>query len=197
MGKIVGRRYRFVDDYKKEVYVGANGRSKERIRYIGEWVWSLNEKSAYKKIVLLSRIAVAVIVAAVVAALMIVPLPLENKWYLPVMAVALFPLMYAVMGVVRMPNEGKPMERQRFANSFERARVAAIGCLVIFAAAMLAWIVYWILFACGVIKAAPFSVRDGVFAVCLLLAGAACMLIVRKTKEIKTELRDNASYKPE
>ena len=86
LGKIIGRRYRFVDDYKKQSYVGANGKAKQRIVYIGEWVCPLNEESAYKRIVLLSRIAVGVALAATIAALVAAPLPMENKWYLPLTA---------------------------------------------------------------------------------------------------------------
>ena len=198
MGKIFGRRYRFVDDYKKQTYVGANGKAKQRITYIGEWVCPLNDASAYKRIVLLSRIATGVALAAVIAALIVVPLPIENKWYLPLTAAAFFPLLYAVMGVIKMPNHAKPMERMQFANSFERAKGASVACLVILGLAAAAWIVCRILILCGTItEAAPFSFGDGAYVFCLRLSGAACVLTSRKTKEIKTELRDNASCKPE
>lgn len=198
LGKIIGRRYRFVDDYKKQTYVGANGKAKQRIIYIGEWVCPLNEPDAYRKIVLISRIAAGVALAAVIAAMFIVPLPIENKWYLPVTAMSLFPLLYAIMGVVKMPNRVKPMERQSFAHSFERAKSASVVCLVFLGIASVVWIVCRILILCGVIaEAQPFSVRDEAFVFFLLLAGAACFLTVRKTKEIKTELRGNASCKPE
>lgn len=197
LGKIVGRRYRFVDDYKKQVYVGANGKSKERISYIGQWVWPLNEQSEYARIVLFSRIAAGVLLAAAAASLVIVPLPLENRWYLPITAIAFFPLLYVIMGVIKMPTKARPMERQRFANSFERARGAAVVCLVFLGLALITWAVCWILVRCKVMAGTAFSVRDGAYALCLLLAGAAGFAIVRKTKEIKTELRDNASYKPE
>jgi len=129
--------------------------------------------------------------------LLVVPLPYENKWYMPVTAVAFFPLAYAVMGVFRMPDRVKPMERQRFANSFERARGAAIASLIILGIAMLAYIVCTVLILTKVIGNQTFTLRDGAYALCMALAGAACLTVVRETKKIKTELRENAACKPE
>lgn len=198
MGKILGRRYRFVDDYKKKVYVGSNGKSKQKIIYIGQWVCPLNEKDAFNRIVLISRIAAGVLLAAVIAAMLVVPLPLDHKWYMPVTAIAFFPILYAVMGVVAMPQKKKPMERMKFQKSFERAKGAAAFCLVVLGIAVLAWIVCWILAFTGVITVyGAFSVRDGAYLFCMGLAAAACFVLIRQTKQIKTELRDNSACKPE
>lgn len=196
MGKIIGRRYRFVDDYKKTVYVGANGRPKDRITYIGEWVWPLNDEYDYKRIVLVSRIAAGIAVAALIAALLLQGTETGGKWYMAAAALSVFSLAYMVMGAVMMPTNMRPMERMRYHGSFERAKGAAIVTLIILGLSAITWLVCWILVWCGVpVVESGFSWRDIVFAVCLLIAAAASFVIVRKTKELKTEMRANASYK--
>ena len=197
MAKIIGRRYRFVDDYKKTVYVGANGKPKDRITYIGQWVWLLNEDEAYSRIVLLSRIATGVAVAALIGALFILGNTTAGKWYMPVAALAAFPLAYAIMGAVAMPNRKTPMERMKFHNSFERSKGAAYLTLIFLGLSALTWLVCWILTWSGVkVVQSDFSWQDAGLLVCLLFSAAASFVIIRKTKEIKTELRDNQSYKP-
>ncbi len=198
VGKIIGRRYRFVDDYKKTVYVGANGRPKDRITYIGQWVCPLNDESDYSRIVLVSRIAICVAAAALIAALLIMPGNLSNKWYMPVAALAMFPLVYAIMGAFAMPGRKKPMERKKFSQSFERSKISAIAALVILALSALIWLVIWILAWTGKLQdIASFAAQDVVYIVCLVIAAAACFVIIRKTKEVKTELRENSACKPE
>ncbi len=198
VGKIIGRRYRFVDDYKKTVYVGANGKPKDRVTYIGQWVWLLNEDEAYSRIVLFSRIATGVAVAAVIGALVLLGNTTAGKWYMPVAALSAFPLAYAIMGAVAMPNRKTPMERMKFHNSFERSKGAALLTLIFLGLSALTWLVCWILTWSGVrVVQSGFAFGDAGFLVCLALAAAACLVIIRKTKEIKTELRDNTSYKPE
>lgn len=198
VGKIIGKRYRFVDDYKKSVYVGANGKSKERLTYIGQWVCPLNEENEFLRIILISRIAVGVAVATLIAALVVMPGSLSNKWYLPVAAAAAFPLAYAIMGAFAMPNRKQPMERMKYHKSFERSKSAAVAALVILGLSALVWGVCWILAGSGVLRIdVGFGWYEIVFIVCVLVCAAANLVIVRKTKEIKTELRDNGSYKPE
>lgn len=198
VGRIIGRRYRFVDDYKKTVYVGANGKPKQKIRYIGQWVCPQNEQGEFSRIVLMSRIAAGAALAAVIAALLTVPLPMDNRWYVPLTAAAFFPLIYAVMGVALMPNQAKPMERQRFHKSFERAKGAAIACLIVLGLAVIAAIVCWILVFCGVIvEIKAFTFRDGAYAFCMLLSAAANIALILENRKLKTELKENDAYKPE
>jgi len=64
--------------------------------------------------------------------------------------------------------------------------------------AAIVWLVCWILVWSGVPAIETgFGWRDVVFMICLLIAAAASLAIVVNTKKIKTELRDNGSYKPE
>lgn len=198
VGKIIGRRYRFVDDYKKTVYVGANGKPKDRIIYIGQWVCPLNDESEFSRIVLISRIAIGIAAAALIAALLVMPGNLSNKWYMPVAALAVFPLVYGISGAFAMPSRKKPMERRKFSQSFERSKLSAIAVLAILALSALTWLVIWILAWTGTLKdIAPFAAQDVLFIVFLAIAAAASLVIIRKTKELKTELRENSACKPE
>lgn len=198
VAKIVGRKYRFVDDYKKTVYVGANGKSKDRVTYIGKWVWLQNDDEAYSRIVLFCRIAIGVAVAALIGSVFILGNTTGGKWYMPVAVLTVFPLAYAIMGAVAMPGRKKPMERKKFNDSFERTKIAAYLTLIFLGLSALTWLICWILTWNGVkVVQSEFSWQDAGFLVCLVLSAAASLVIIRKIKEIKTELRDNASYKPE
>ena len=195
--RLIGRRYRYTKDYKRTTYVGANGRPKDRIVYIGKWICPTDEPETYRRIVLTLRIAIGVAAAAIIAALFIVPAPMENKWHVPVLALSLFPLAFGVIGACMLPNKPTPMERAKFEKSFQRMKHSAVAGLIILVLAAIGAIVYWILAATGVYRnAAPFALADGIFFVCLPLAAAAYVAIYREAGKLNTETRENAAYRP-
>ena len=191
------RRFRYTDDYRRTTYVGANGRPKERITYIGPWYCPVNDEREYRRIAVISRVAVAVAVLATIGALLSIPAPLEHKWYAVVLSVSLFPLAYAVMGAVRLCGRPEPTERQRYDKSVLRMKHSAVANLVIYALTAIGLIVYWVLKSCGVIEAASYALGDGIFAGCLVLAAAASLLLYRTVNQIQTEVRDNDAYRPQ
>lgn len=194
--KRVFRRFRYTEEYRSTPYVGANGKSKERFTYIGEWYCPVNEAGEYKGIVIAAWAAVIVAVLSTLGALFSIPAPLENKWYVVALTFSLFPLAYAVMGAARLPSKPEPMEHARFDKSVLRLKHSAVAVLVILALTALGLIAYWILTACGVYAAAPYALGDGIFAGCILLAAAANVLLYAKMKQIKTEVRENSAHNP-
>lgn len=190
------KRFRYADDYRRTTYVGANGRSKERITYIGSWFCITNDAAEYRGIALRLRVFTAIAALATLGALFSIPAPLEHKWYAVVLTLSLFPIAYAIMGAVRLPNKPEPIERQRYDKSVVRMKHSAIANLVICALTAIGLIVYWVLYACGVIAAAPYALGDGIFLGCLVLAAAMNLLLVGTVNKITTEVRENSAYRP-
>lgn len=188
------RRLRYTEDYKSTPYVGANGKSRERLTYIGEWYCPTN--ADYTRIAWTARAAVLLALISAVGALFVLPPPMNNKWYAAVLTVSLFPLAYAVMGAVRLPVKPDPMERVTYDKSVLRMKHSAAATLIIDALTVLGVIVYWILAATGVYAdAAPFALGDGIFLACLAISVAANVLLYAKTAQISIEKRENASFR--
>lgn len=195
MGKIIGRRYRYNDDYKTAPRLDAKGRYDELI-YIGKWINPLNGDAEYAKSVLLARIFVTVSVITVIAALVILPPPMSNKWYLPVLTTSVFPIAYEIMAAVALPSKRRPMERIKYDKSFGRLRVLPIVCFIIFGLTLIGVVVYWVLAAVKVIPDAPsYTVRDAAFVLFVLASAAANAKILYEIKKIKTETRENSFYR--
>ena len=186
------RRYRYTDDYRTVSYVDEKGKKRHDFIYTGKWFCVLNDAEEYRRIVWTVRAASFFSLAAAIAAMMILPGPANDKWFLVALAVSLFPLSYMVMGAVMLPGDLQPMESARYHRGVLRVRQSASFSLAVFAAAAAGLLVYWILAVAGRYdNAAPFSFRDAVFAVCLILAAGSCFLIRGRMKRIRIEEREN------
>lgn len=191
--RIIGRRYRYTGDYQVVPAIGSNGRPQKQLLYTGDWVMPLNEPEEYRRLVRWLRMLTAVAAAAVVCATQVLPAPTTNKWFLPVLVVSFFPLAYQIMGAFRMPAERKRMERQEYDKSFLRLRHTAVFTLVLICLSALGTGIYWIVAAGGKLEgAAPYSLRDGIFAGLLVLAAAAELLIRKRAGSLRTETVENA-----
>ena len=196
--KRIFRRFRYTDDYRTTTYVGANGRSKDRVTYIGDWYCPVNPAEEYRAVVRSAWVLVILSALALCGALLSLPAPMEHKWYVAVLALAMFPQAYAIMGVVRLPRKPEPMERARHDKSVLRLKHSAVAILVILALTVLGLSAYWVLFACHVFEnAAPYALGDGIFLGCLFIAAAANFLLYTKMNKIKTEIRENSSHRPQ
>lgn len=195
--KRIFRRFRYTEDYRTTTYVGANGKPKDRVTYIGEWYCPVNPAEEYRSIVVFAWVLVILSTLAVFGALFSLPAPLEHKWYAVALSFSLFPLAYAIMGVARLPRKPEPMERARHDKTVLRLKHSAVAILVILGLTAVGLIVYWILAASKVLKnAAPYAIGDGIFLGCLLVAAAANILLYAKMKQIKTETRENSTHRP-
>ena len=198
MPKKKNRRYRYTDDYKTVSHVDEKGKNRHDFIYTGKWFCILNNAEEYRRIVWTVRAASFLALAAAIAAMMILPGPANDKWYLVALAVSLFPLSYLAMGAVMLPGDLKPMESARYHRSVLRVKQSSAICLVFFAVAAAGLLVYWILAAAGKYgNAAPYSFRDAVFALCLILAGGSCFLIRNGMKRIRVEERENSEAVPQ
>ena len=192
MGKIVGRRYRYTSDYKTTRYLGPSGREEKRIVYIGKWIRPLNGEFELGRIVLTSRILVAVTILAVLLSLFILPTPVEGKWYIIPLVVSLFPIAYEVMSAVLLSAKTEKFERIKFDKSFIRLRTSSVICIVMVLLAAFGLIVYWALALFKVFEPpAPYSLRDALFALCVIAALAASFIIYKQMKLVRTEELEN------
>lgn len=195
--RIIGRRFRYTNDYKSVPSLTADGRRSNDLVYTGKWILPVNEESEYKRIVTLMRILLAVAAAAVIGAVAILPPPMTHKWYLPVLIVSFFPLAYEIMGAVKLPGKIRHMERMEYDKSFQRLGTAAMFAFVVICIAAVGVIVYWIIASTGGIEeAVPYSARDGVFAALVVVAAAAEFAIYKLYRRIKTETLENSAYRP-
>ena len=192
--RIVGRRYRYTEDYKVlSALSGPGGRGKQVI-YTAPWIVPDLDPETWQKLVRALRVLTALAVLSWVGAFLAVPPPTENKWYVPVLAVGAFPLAYQVMGAVSLVREKKPLERQQYDKSFVRVHHCAVFTFVILCLSALCFAVCQILTAAGVLQAAPFAAGDAAFAALLVLTAAAELLIRRLCRGIKTDTLENSAY---
>lgn len=193
-GKLVGRRYRYTEDYKVLPALGGPGARGKRVIYTAPWIVPELDAETWQKLVRALRWLTALAVLAFIAAFCAVPPPTENKWYVPVLAIGAFPLAYQVMGAVTLPREKKPLERQRYDKSFVRVHHSAVFTFVILCLCALCFAVCRILAAAGVLELAPFAAGDAAFAALLVLMAAAELLIRRLCRGIKTDTLENSAY---
>lgn len=195
-GRIVGRRYRYTEDYQTAPALGENGRGK-RVFYVGPWILPRIAPELYKKTVLRVWLLTALVVAAVAAGLAVLPTPMTHKWYVPILVFGLFPLSYQVMGAVMIPPEIKHMERQRYDKSIVRAGQSAIFTFAVICASALGCAIYWLVAALGTVEdEAPYALADGVFAALLVLAALAELAVRRLIGRIEVDTLDHDAYRP-
>ncbi len=193
-GGIVGRRYRYTEDYKIVPSLGGPGSRGKRVIYTAPWILPQLDEETWQKLVRALWGLTALAVLAYVGAFCVIPSPTENRWYAVVLAVGAFPLAYQIMGAVVLPRAKKPLERQQYDRSFVRLRHSTVFAFVIFCLCAPAFALYWILGAAGVFRAAPFAPADAAFAALLILAAAAELLIRRLCRGIQTETLENSAY---
>lgn len=195
--RIIGRRFRYTDDYKSVPTLGADGKKENDLVYVGKWIHVLNVEAEYKRIVLIMRIMTALTVLAVAGAVFVLPLPMTHKWYLPVLVASVFPLAYQIMGAVKLPSKPAYLERVRFDKSLRRVGHSAMAALVIIGLSILGVAAYWItgLFV-SIEGAQPYSLRDAAYALLSLAAAGAELLTFLQFRKIKTELAENSAHRP-
>lgn len=193
-GRIVGRHYRYTEDYKVLPALGGPGGRGKRVIYTAPWIVPELDAGNWQKLVRALRTLTALAVLAYVASFCAVPPPMENKWYVPVLALGAFPLAYQVMGAFSLPPEKKPLERQQYDKSFVRVHHSAVFAFVLLCLSALCFAVCQILAAAGVLQTAPLAAGDAAFAVLLVLMAAAELLIRRLCRRIKTDTLENSAY---
>ena len=190
-GRILGRRYRYTDDYK--VLPALGGSRERRVLYTAPWTALKLDEEAWKTLVLRLRILTAAAVLAFIAAFLL-PIDWQSKWYMPALALACFPLAYQVMAAAVLPSAKKPLERQQYDKSFVRLSHSAVFALVLICLSALGCAVFWILAAAGVLETLTFSPRDAAFAALLILMAAVELLTHRLCRGIETETLENSAY---
>ena len=195
--KIIGRRYRYTGDYQIVSALGPNGSREKRMFYTGRWIRPVNEAEEYETIIRWLRILTVAAVLAVLGALGLHPAAMTHRWYLPVLTIGLFPLFYQGMGAVRLPAKRSYMERQRYEKSIVRVGHSAVAVLVLCCISALGCVIYWILASTTELEGSePYSLRDGVFAVLLILAMLSERMSYRFFRKIQTDTYDNDAYHP-
>lgn len=192
--RLIGRRYRYTKDYQVLPGLGPKGSREKRVIYTGEWILPANDGESYQKLVKALRLLTALAVLAVLGALAILPPPMENKWYLPVLTVSLFPLAYQIMGAVSLPSQKTHMERQRYDKSVVRVGHSAMFAFVVMCLAALGLLVYWIVAASGGLGSPAYTGRDAAFALLLVLAAAAELLSWKLYGRIQPETVPNERF---
>ena len=197
MPKKKNGRYRYTDDYKTVSRVDEKGKKRHHLIYTGKWFLVMNGADEYHKTVRRVQAASLVSLAAVIVALLILPVPVNDKGYLVPLVISLFPLSYLAMGAVMLPQQVEPMESARYHRSILRVMQSSTLCFAALAVSAAGLVVYWILAAAGKIgSATQYTIRDAVFAACLILTGCFCLLIRNMMKRIRIEERENGEIPP-
>lgn len=193
-GRLIGRRYRYASDYRVVSGLGPNGSREKRVFYTGDWILPANGAEEFQKLVRGLRLLTALAALAVLGALAVLPPPMENKWYLPVLTVSCFPLAFQIMGAVSLPAQKTHMERQRYDKSVVRVGHSAMFAFVVMCLAALGLIIYWVVAASGGLGQPAYTGRDAVFVVLLILAAAAEFVSHKLYGRIKPEKLPNQSF---
>ncbi|MBQ1411537.1 MAG: hypothetical protein IIY94_09695 [Oscillospiraceae bacterium] len=195
--RVFGRRYRYTNDYKVVPALGMNGPRGNRILYIGQWYRPSNPAEEYRAIVLWLRIWTAVAILAAGCGMWLHPADLENRWYVPLLAISLFPLAYQLIGAVMLPQAVSYMERQRYEKTFVRIQHSAVFALVVFCLSALGCLVFWLVHLLGdPAHSISYTLGDGIFAGLLILAGIAELKTNEFSRKIQTDIFDNEAYQP-
>ena len=193
---LVFRRFRYTDDYKAVPTISANGRQTNSLVYLREWYLPVNEPGEYKRIVLIMRVLTAAALAGALGASALVPLPLVSKWFIPVLLLALIPMVYQIMGVVMLGNKPRHMERSQHDKSVIRSGHSAMAGFVIICIAALVFILYWVTSGFGSDEYSAFGLRDAGVAALIVLSALAEWGVYASFRKIKVETVENSAYRP-
>lgn len=195
--RIIGRRFRYTEDYMAVPTISSTGRRVNELVYTGKWILPVNEEGEYKSLTLKMRILTAVALLAVIAAGVLVPLPLANKWFIPVLLAALFPLVYQIMGAVTLKSRPDYLERAQYDKTVVRTGHCAMAGFVIVCISAVLFIVYWMVVAFGSMEeAGAFGVRDAAVAAAIVIAALAELGVFLTFRKIKVETLENSAHRP-
>lgn len=137
-GKMFSDRMRYVDDFTIEEYQNARGKTRRKAVYIGQWT-VLQEKGGKT----LAKLIGAAVFAALAAAALVNAVLLTHmlSGYLLVMIpiyIALFPMLYLMMGAFSLPYRQNPMRRDQYMHGIQRMQRSSVAIMVFVAVGMVA-----------------------------------------------------------
>ena len=132
----------YVNDYSDELYEDENGKTRRRSVYIGPHIPIRNELRNLRLILAGAVLLTLILIAALVTALF---LNHTTAWFFLVtipLAVAAFPALYLVMGVMHLPFSGKPMQRDSYMHGIVRMFRSCGAIIAIMAVILAAEFIY-------------------------------------------------------
>lgn len=179
----------YVDDYKTELVEDEKGRMRKKTTYVGIWYFVDDEPRAARV-----KLIVSAALCVLAAALCVLPLfikGVERGWLLAALPklLALFPLLYLLMGAASLPFSLKPMHRDRYMHSFVRIlrSGAAVGVMTLVSFG--AKLVYRMVNADWM-----FMGKDVLELVCGLGAIAALTAAILLLRSVGVEEKPNSAY---
>ncbi len=167
----------YVDDYTIETYVDEKGREKDKIVYIGPEVPFSAPASVVRPRLIICAVLAVLTVLAVVSTQLIIHGSQNSAFVMFPLAVALFPSMYLLMGVMNFKFNAKPMTRDQYKRGILRVFHSCGGIIVLTLVAFVGDFVYripsgdWLFLRGDIIF---YIVDAAAFGACL-----ACVLILR------------------
>ena len=138
-------RLKYVDDYRTEEVTDEKGRTRKKAVYIGPWIFIKGDKKV-NRTKIIGTFALCVLACA---GLILLQLPnYSGSGWLPVSipkAVALFPMLYMMMGAFALPFKLDPMHRDRYYHSFIRISRSAVAVLAMTGVSFIAGFVFRII----------------------------------------------------
>jgi len=138
-------RYKYINDYENYEELCNDGKLRKRVKYVGPYY--VTESSGQE----LTRLKINVIICVIVQFLAIVLMLMDvdfayyvHEWLyvaIPLTACAI-PLVYALLGAIRLPSSSAKLQRDYHKRSFVRIRSSEIGVLVITGTALLLYVAF-------------------------------------------------------
>lgn len=182
-----GSKKGYLNDYEVIPYVGANGKSKQKLRYVGEWYCIEESAEADRKCRTLH------ILSYLVSAAILATLLLNHSAYLTMYVavpavIALFPMLYLLMGSFRLPWKNRPLRHDEHDRSLARMWHSAVGILVVFAATAVGYLVF------RIVGDGSFFWQDVLFLCCLVIVLLGSWFLYRIGKSVPVEKRPNDAF---
>lgn len=175
---------KYVDDFETKIKEDEEGKEIKEVVYTGEYFQLSVNETELKKFKRNSLLLVGATILLHVGAGFVGNQGMFTFYVsLPYVFVFLS-LYFTALGILRLPQKAQNLRRDEIGLSFDRMRTAGKFLLVLLAATVLGEIVYLIFFSSGGL------VRESLFLILEVFAGAAAFVLFHTQKTIKVQKRD-------
>lgn len=149
---------RYADDYVNENTVDGKGRERKTAVYRGTYFRFLLDEQAYQKTKLWYILLTAGLVVILVGMGFIANKGMYKIYVALPYTLCYFPLLYLVMGIIRLPAQASHLRRDQVGLSLDRVKTTSLVLLIFLAVGLVGEVAYVIFFAQGVMleKELPF-----------------------------------------
>lgn len=180
---------KYADDYRTELCTDSKGRTRERVVYTGEWTVIRSDEKTAKRCILTGAACAFVSVFSLIAAQFQNHMSGRSFFVVLPLAAALFPALYLLMALFKLPYRLKPMKRDEYDHGFLRAFRSLTAMGILTAAAGIAGIIVRVVY-----KDWMFLKGDVVYMFCMIAGITFAVLSFILLRKPDTTEKPNSYY---